>query len=200
MQKWLPGLVILALPISFSATAVGAQELGQESPVSSGKSPSFLSLQLTTVMDLPLDESFPVFEVGAGLVAGAQYRLPSLPWLYVHAALGYHNEAANLVPMTVSIFTAAAGIGLRADLLPWLSLTAGVSGGGFGCLLDDPAVFGGNALVSADAGLVLLPGPWRLTLGASYRYLFNFYRGLSATLGLSYELPATRPGVEAWKN
>jgi hypothetical protein len=194
MQKLLAGLVILALPISFSAAATAAPELAQESLVPSGKSPSFLSLQLTTVMDLPLDESFPVFEVGAGLMAGVEYRLPSLPWLYVRGAVGYHNEAANLVPFSVSVFTATAGIGLRADLLPWLSVAVGISGGGFGCLLDDPAVSGGNALVSADAALMLLPSPWRLTLGASYRYLLNFYRGLSATLGLSYELPAMRPG------
>jgi hypothetical protein len=135
--------------------------------------------------------------VGAGLLAGVEYRLPFLPWLYVRGALGYHNEAANLVPLSVSVFSAAVGVGLRVDLLPWLSLTMGVSGGGFGCLLSDPAVSGGNALVSADAGLMLLPSPWRLTLGASYRYLLNFYRGLSATLGLSYELPParTRPGV-----
>jgi hypothetical protein len=150
-------------------------------------------------MDLPLDESFPVFEVGAGLMAGVEYRLPSLPWLYVRGAVGYHNEAANLVLSSVSVFTAAAGIGLRADLLPWLSVAVGISGGGFCCLLDQPAAFGGNALVAAEAGLILLPSPWRLTLGASYRYLLNFYRGLSATLGLSYELPAMRPGGEAWK-
>jgi hypothetical protein len=199
MKKVLAGLVILALPLFFSGATAAARELGLESPVPIVKSPSFLSLQLTTVMDLPLDESFPVFEVGAGLMAGMEYRLPSLPWLYVRGSVGYCNEAANLVPSSVSVFTAAAGIGLRVDLLPWLSAAVGVWGGGFGCLLDDPAVFGVHALVSADAGLLLLPGPWRLTLGASYRYLLNFYSGLSATLGLSYELPSTRPGGEAWK-
>ena len=127
MQKLAAGLVILSLLILFSAAAVAAPEVARESPVPDGKSSSFLSLQLTTVMDLPLDESLPVFEVGGGLAAGVEYRLPVLPWLYVRGTVGYQNAAANLVPLSVSVFTAAAGIGVRADLLPWLSVAAGIS-------------------------------------------------------------------------
>jgi hypothetical protein len=192
MKKVLCGLVILALPTSVFAAVSAGPGLALESQVPGERSLSLLSLQVTTAMDIPLDESFSVFEVGAGMLAGVEYRLPFLPWLYLRGTLGYHNEAANLVPLTVSIFSAAVGVGLRVDLLPWLSLTMGVSGGGFDCLLSDPAVSGGNALVSADAALMLLPSPWRLSLGASYRYLLNFYRGLSATLGVCYELPPAR--------
>jgi hypothetical protein len=192
MKKVLAWLVILALPTCVSAASSARTKLALEAPVPEGKVQSLLSLQLTTGMDIPLGDSLSVFEAGAGLQGGVEYRLPFLPALSVRGVLGYHNEAPSLVYLSVSIFSVSVGIGARIDLLPWLSVSAGVSGGGFGCFLSTPAAFGANAVVSADAGLLLLPGPWRLTLGASYRNFISFYQVLSATLGLSYELPPVR--------
>jgi len=38
-----------------------------------------------------------------------------------------------------------------------------------------PRALGASAVGAADAGLLLLPGPWRRTLGASYRNFISFY-------------------------
>ncbi len=190
MKKFLAGLVILVLASLLHAEEVPCAGLAAATQDPGDRAFSLFSLQLTAVMDVPLEESFTVFEVGAGLLAGAEYRLPFLRWVYLRGEVGFHEEAANLVTLSVSVFTAAFGVGLRVDLLPWLSATAGVSGGAFGCVLNDAGTFGGNGLLSADARLVLLRSPWRLTLGISYQDLLSFYRGLGATLGLSCELPA----------
>ena len=189
MKRVLAWLVILALPTCVSAAGIARTKLALEPPVPEDKAQSLLSLQLTTGMDVPLGDSLSVFEAGAGLQGGVEYRLPFLPALYVCGVLGYHNQAPGLVYLSVSIISVSVGIGARIDLFPWLSVRGGVSGGGFGCFLSAPAAFGANAVVSADAGLVLLPGPWRLTLGASYRYFISFYQVLSATVGVSFELP-----------
>ncbi|HET6452026.1 MAG TPA: hypothetical protein VFI08_11985 [Spirochaetia bacterium] len=200
MKKVLAGVVILVLPGLLYAGKVPCPALAAESQARDGQSFSPLSLKLTTVMDVPLEESQPVFEVGAGLLAGMEYRLPFLRWVYISGEVGFHEEAANLVTLSVSVFTAALGVGLRVDLLPWLSASAGVSGGAFGCILNDPGTSGGNALLSADVRLVLLPGPWRLTLGVSYQDLLSFYRGLGAMIGLSCDLPArARREVVTWQ-
>ena len=83
----------------------------------------------------------------------------------------------------------SVGSGLRFDLIRWLSLSLGVSGGYFYSMLNnDLSVAGGSRFLSADARAVLLPGPLRFMVGASFRYLFGLlYSGLSAYFGLSYE-------------
>ena len=80
------------------------------------------------------------------------------------------------------------GGGLRFDLLSWLSATVGVSGGYFFSFLNDFSTSGGNPFVSAEAGVILLPSPWHVSVGASYRYYFGLYSGLSAFIGLSMTL------------
>jgi len=47
---------------------------------------------------------------------------------------------------------------------------------------------GGNPFISGEAGAILLPGPWHVSVEASYHYYFCLYRGLSASIGLSCDL------------
>lgn len=190
MRKLASGLVFLLVPMLLLASPIDDPETTRGRSAGP-KSRSLLSVHLDLGLAFPTGQSETVFDVGAGMRAGIHYRLASLPFLYVSAALGYTNASATGIFLTASMVSVAAGGGLRADILPGFAVAAGISAGGFGCFLSGSDTWGANLLVSADARMIFLPGPSRLTIGASYRYFVNFYSGLDAFLGFSFELPST---------
>lgn len=190
MKALLSGLLL----VSMAELSFADAQLPADGAASGGKTPALFSLQLTPGIDIPLGESASVFGLGAGLALGMQYRLPFLPLLYVSGGLGYSYDTANGVPRSVSVFSGSLGGGLRFDPMPWLSAGIGLSAGYFGCALSDSSTVGGNPFVSADVNVVFLPGSWHFTLGASYRYLFKFYNGMAATIGISFDLPSGTAG------
>jgi tetratricopeptide (TPR) repeat protein len=172
----IPGFLLLLWPALIFAQASAPS-----------KTPSALSLYLSPGVDFPLGASSTVYGLGGSMRFGAEYRLPFLPLLYASGGIGYNYDTANGVPLTVSVTSAGIGGGIRYDFLPWLTASVGVSGGYFYSFLNDFSTMGGNPFLIADAGLAFLPGPLRVTVGASYLSYFGLYSGLSASLGLSYD-------------
>ena len=150
--------------------------------------PALFSLQLAPGVDIPLGASSPVFGTGGGVRFGAEYRLPSLPLVYVSGGLGYdYATATGGASLSGSVTSLSLGSGLRFDLTSWLSATIGVSGGYFFGFLNDFSTSSFNPFVSGDAGVILLPGPLHLNVGASCLDYFGLYSGLIASVGLSYD-------------
>ena len=196
MKRFMFRLLLLGLPALMFAQVQSTVAVTKDTTPPAQTLP-LLSLQLTPGLNVPLGASSPVFGMGGGMRFGADYRLPFLPLVYVSGGLGYdYDTATGGVPLSVSVTSVSLGSGLRFDLLSWLSATIGVSGGYFFSFLNDFSTSGGNPFLSAEAGVILLPSPWHLSIGASYDYYSGLYSGLSAFIGLSYDLapsPAMTP-------
>jgi tetratricopeptide (TPR) repeat protein len=183
------GLLLVGLPALMFAQVQSTEAVAKVTNPPA-QTLSLLSVQVTPGLNIPLGASSPVFGLGGGIRFGAEYRLPFQPLVYVSGGLGYDYETATGgASLSASVTSASLGTGLRFDLLPWLSATVGISGGYFFSFLNnDFSTSGGNPFVSAEAGVILLPGPWHVSVGASYDYYFGLYNGLSASIGLSYDL------------
>jgi hypothetical protein len=192
MKRFVFGLILLGMPALIFAQAQSTEAVTKRLYSPPTQAPALFSLQLAPGVDIPLGASSQVFGVGGGVRFEAEYRLPSLPLVYVSGGLGYDYDAANFIPQSVSVASASLGSGLRFDLLPWLSATAGISGGYFFSFLNDFSKSGGNPFVSAEAGVILLPSPWHVNVGVAYLYYFGLYSGLSASIGLSYDFAPSR--------
>ncbi len=180
-------LLLIGLPALMFAQ-VQSTEVAAKVTSPPSQSLSLLSVQVAPGVSVPLGASSPVFGLGGGIRFGVDYRLPSLPLVYLSGGLGYdYATATGGASLSASVTSASLGTGLRFDLLPWLSATVGISGGYFFSFLNDLSASGGNPFTSADAGVILLPGPWHVSVGASYDYYYGLYSGLSASVGLSYD-------------
>ncbi len=148
-------------------------------------------------LDLPLGDSSAVFGMGGTAFVGMQYALPTLP-LFFAGSLGYDYDSLNGgVPFSVSVTSANIGAGLIFAVAPWLTFQTGVSGGYSFSFMSDFSASGGAPFVAADAGIVLLPGPFHVDVGASYRYYFDLYGGIDAFIGASYDLTPASPTAPA---
>jgi len=178
---------LLFLLIAIPATVALSQSI---QPQSSGiRTPSRLSVHLAPSMAFPISESASLFSPGARVAVGAEYRLLSSRAMYVSGDLGYGIDRIAGTSESISTVNATLGGGAAIDLLPWLSLTAGISGGFFYSFYPSRGVSGGNPLVGAQAGVVLLPGPFHVGFSLSGQYLWGLHMGVNATLGASYEMP-----------
>ena len=187
MKRFMFGLLLLGLPALIFAQ-VQSTEAVTKVTAPPAQAPALFSLQLAPGVDIPLGASSPVFGTGGGVRFGAEYRLPSLPLVYVSGGLGYdYATATGGVSLSVSVTSLSLGSGLRFDLLPWLSATVGVSGGYFFGFLNDFSTSSGNPFVSAEAGVILLPGPWHVNVGASCLIILACTAASVASIGLSYD-------------
>jgi tetratricopeptide (TPR) repeat protein len=155
---------------------------------------SLLSLNLLPGVGIPLGESSTLFDLGGTLSLSAEYRLPILPWVYLSGGFDYDFDTMPGVPNSISVLAAKFGGGLRLELAPWLTLKGGTSIGYFFGARNDFSVTSYNPCISVGAGVYFPIGQFMLGAGVSYRYLFGLYSGLSASLGLSYELLKSKPG------
>jgi hypothetical protein len=198
VKRFIIGLLLLGLPtlIIAQVQSTAAVAIVEASPA---QGPALFSLLLSPELDIPLGESIAVFGLGGGARIWAEYRLPFLPLLYLSGGLSYDYETATSgVALTASVASASLGSGLRFDFAPWLSATVGLSGGYFYSFLNtDLSISGGNPFVSADAGVILLPGPLHISVGASYSYYFGLSNGLSFALGLAYDIARPNATVPA---
>lgn len=148
------------------------------------------SLTVTPTFDIPLFADAALYNLGAGGSIEADYRLPSLPLLFLGAHLGYSFVPVNLayIPASLSLINAGLDAGIQFDPVERLTLRAQGSGGYFyGLVHDGSAIGGGNPFVSAgvSASWAILPS-LSLGLGASYRYFFGLYNDLAVSLGATY--------------
>jgi hypothetical protein len=180
-------LLLVGLPALMFAE-VQSTEVAAEVTSPPSQTLSLLSMQVTPGLTIPLGASTQLFETGVSLYLGVQYRLPFLPLVYVSGGLGLDGDFVRAnVPMWVSVISASLGSGLRFDLLPWLSATVGISGGYFFSFLSTFSAYSPNPFISTEAGVILLSGPWHVSVGASFDYHFGLYSGLIASIGLSYD-------------
>ncbi len=152
------------------------------------KTPPLLSLHIAPGLNVPQGESSALFGAGGSIRFKAEYRLPFLPLIFVSGGLGYDYLKAIMIPLSVSVTSVSLGSGLRYDLTPWLSATGGISGGYFYSFLSDLSTSGGNSFVSLEAGLILMPSPLHVCVGASFFYYSGLYGGLGVSIGLSYDV------------
>jgi hypothetical protein len=191
MKRFIFGLLLLGLPVLIFAQVQSTVAAANVVAPPSQALP-LLSVQLAPGLNIPMGESSPVFGLGGSVLFGVEFRLPSLPLVYISGGLRYDYDAANYIPQSISVASASLGSGLRFDLLPWLSATAGISGGYFFSFLNDFSKSGCNPLVSAEAGVILLRSPWHVNVGVAYLYYFGLYSGLSASIGLSYDFAPSK--------
>jgi tetratricopeptide (TPR) repeat protein len=186
------GLFFLGLPpLIFAQTQSTVAATQVTTPPA--QAPALFSLQLAPGVDIPLGASSQVFGTGGGVRIGAEYRLPSFSLVYISGGLGYdYATATGGASLSGSVTSLSLGSGLRFDLQSWLSATVGVSGGYFFGFLNDLSTSSTNPFVSANAGVIILPGPLHATVGVSYLDYFGLYNGLIASIGLAYDFGPSR--------
>ncbi len=148
---------------------------------------SFFSLSLVPHFTMPLGRDTTVYAPGGGADLNAEYRLPSLPILFVGGGLGYSFVPLQAVT-SISLMDAGLAAGLHYDLMPSLSLRAFASGGYFYAFINDgTGRGGGNPVASGGVDLSYSLTPeLGIGVGAAYRYYFGLYNDLAVTLGVSY--------------
>jgi tetratricopeptide (TPR) repeat protein len=163
---------------------------GQQ-PNSGGNTSSPFSLTLTPRFTIPLGRDTALYTFGGGADLKAEYRLPSLPILFIGGGIGYSFVPLQAVT-SVSLFDVGLAAGLRYDLLPHLSLRVFGSGGYFYAFMNDGTGRGGANPVAAggtDISYTIIPA-LGIGLGATYRYYFGLYNDLAVTLGMTYRFAA----------
>lgn len=176
---------IVVFFLLFLSLAIAAQDDGPR---------SLLSLNVLPGINLPVGESSTLFDLGGNVSLSAEYRLAFLPLIYLGGSLDYDFDPLIGVQKSISVLSAGFGGGARLDLAPWLTLKGGASIGYFFGTLSDFSVTSFNPCLSVGAGVYFPMGQFMLGARVSYRHLFGLYSGLSASLGLSYELLAEKPG------
>jgi tetratricopeptide (TPR) repeat protein len=139
------------------------------------------SLRLTPGLDLPLGQNAELFLMGGGAGISFQYLFPATPAPFLSASIAYGYAPAR-IGETFSVLSAGIGAGLHFLPLPWLSLSAAVSGGYYYGLLNDLSRLQGSGFpfVSASAEGSLLLTPWlSIGVGAEYKWLIGLYGALS---------------------
>jgi tetratricopeptide (TPR) repeat protein len=148
------------------------------------------SLSLTPRFTLPLGRDASVYSYGGGADIGADYLMPSLPWLFLGGKLGYSFVPLQAVT-SASLVDAGLTAGLRLTLLPRFSLSAFGSGGYFYAFANNGAGGGANPVIAGGADVSWAINPsLGLGLGAIYRNYLGLYNDLGLNVGLSYRLPA----------
>jgi tetratricopeptide (TPR) repeat protein len=176
---------VLAAGAALLLAAVAGVSQGTQPPAAA--SPPPWSLTVTPSLDIPLFADSSLYDMGFGARLQADYRLPTLPLLFLGANIGYSFVPVQLayLPASLSVVGAGANAGVRFDPLPRLSVKAQVAAGGFYGFMHDGSGTGGfGPFVSGgiDASWALLPS-LSLGAGAAYRYFVGLYNDLAVTLG-----------------
>ena len=186
-----------------SATAGLAMSLGpkasapavQTAPVGQTVQVQPLSVRILPDLGIPLLSSASYFQTGFGGLISTEFRIPSLPFLFAAASLGYDYQPV-LTTMSLSSLAGLMGVGVRFDLLDWLTLRASGQAGYYYASVNGqtsfPAAY--NPVLIGEAGVQLLREPFRIDIGAQYRYYYGLYSGLSATAGVAMSLGPTVSG------
>ena len=166
--------------LTLTAAAAGAQDGGK------------VSLQLTPGANFALGASTSMFTIGGGAELAGLYSMPFAPFLVARGSVDF-----SIVPTTgtasMSLITAAAGVGVSVDIASRLNLQATVSGGWGQAVYQGES--GGSPYVSGEAAASFLVAPFLgLGVGASYRHYFSqpttFYQALRVNLGTVFRLGA----------
>lgn len=140
----------------------------------------------------PLDSNASLFGIGGGGKVAGEYSLPVLNHLlFADAAIDYGYNPVSVSGMSLSLFTASAGIGVRYPVLEWLSLRAlATTGYYFG--LENSSGFShssGNVFVAGGLGANFFIGsPLILGIEASYRLYGSLVQTIDVNVGVSYAL------------
>jgi tetratricopeptide (TPR) repeat protein len=131
----------------------------------------------------------------------AEYRLGFLPLLFLKGGIGYRYAPLTVGPV-LSLIQATAGVGVRYDLIPLITLKGYVAGGySFGILsLPTENVTGGSwaARAGIDAQFNILPS-LGVVAGGAIVVDNGVFLGLQAAVGATYSFgpaPAPKPAVE----
>jgi hypothetical protein len=175
---------ILLLVLAMSCGPAAAEDLAAVSPFSFLVSPSFA---------LPLGPGASDFELGAGGKLSMEYAIPALKNLSLRAGLLYGYQALQAQAGSISELGAVAGAAWAFPFTRALSSHVFAEAGyAFGVMNGDSlANGGGSGLAEAGAGLAYALNPTlALRFDLSYRYYFDLYGALTASLALSVTPPA----------
>ena len=144
------------------------------------------------------DDGTPLFNVGAGLSAVAEFSLPSVPWLYFQGILD-----AGLLPLynvgrSLSTVSLGAGTGVRYVPVSRLVLRGALQGGAELLFWDGTTYTAPYVEPKVDVDFQISPS-LNIGLGAGYRLAFGngglFYQGVDVSVNLVYNLGTSRTGA-----
>lgn len=163
----------------------------------SAEQPSYLSLQVSPTLSFPLIDSVNYYGFVGGGTASMEVRLPFFPMLFFDGGLGYSFYSirnANVAEQSLSMLSAAAGLGLQYDFFPRLGAKLYISGGysyGFSNSSASPASGGGTFIEGGAKLAINFPPSFSLGVGAGYRYEFGLFQGVIVSLGMGFPLGGT---------
>jgi tetratricopeptide (TPR) repeat protein len=182
---------ILALATLAGATTCPAEEAS----LSRSQRVSPFSLRVCPEVSVPLGADATLFPYGAGATLSALYRPPSLPLFLTGLETGYSYFSTNAPDTNLSTATLGGLAGLHFQLTRSLSARLLADAGGFIVALNDSGISPQFNLY-AGGGFTLgwdLSRSLSLSAGAGYRCYFGLLGGITAGLGLSYQLPSRAP-------
>lgn len=160
-----------------------------------GSARALVSLSLLPAARIPLGESASLYTMGGGAALRGELVLPAVPFLFFNGELGYAYSPLQYL-RSLSLVTAALGVGAQWEATPWLALRATASGGAYYGFMNSPVELEGGVYpyLSAGAGVAFGLGPaLSLSLQASYDNCLGLYQGISAGIGVALRLGAKLP-------
>jgi TPR repeat protein len=189
MKKYICVLV----PVFIFVSILGfSQQDGDSYEIRGGaQRPSFWSFHITPSVLFPIGADTEFFNTGGGAGLSAEYKLPSVPLLYLSGNLGY-----NYIPVTfetsMSILPIGAGVGISLDLGERVDFKVFSKGGYYYAFLNDNSgPKSGNPWFDIGVGaFYYITQNISLGLQTSYLSYTGLYSGLGIGLGTAYHLPA----------
>lgn len=163
---------------------------------------SDFTLNLTPTVSFPLgpivDGDLPLFDIGGGGSLSAEFAPAFAPFLFAAAAADADFLPLNGASSSLTLLAGGAVLGASLSPVPRLALRVSGGGGIYAALAEAGTV--SNPFLRGGGELELRINPTiSMKVGASYKYLFTptgpLYQGISATLGLSYNLAGSRKGT-----
>jgi hypothetical protein len=177
--------LVVTDPGGLSHTVSNALTVGYQKP---------LSLVFSGGYGIPLSESAQYFGAGGSFEAGVNYHLPkSIVELGGSFSYAYEQTKA---PLSVSMATARATVGVSFPLLTWLSAFCCASGGYYFTTMNDFTVSASDPYVGGGAGLLYAFNPdLSFSVAAEYQYYLGLWQGLSLGIGTRIALDTPRGAV-----
>jgi hypothetical protein len=201
-QNSFPSLFCLLLTSAFLLIPIAAAGTQEAVPVGAaasagGDAPGF-ALSVAPEFSLPVGTDAEVFGPGGGAALRAALSIPSLPFLYAGANVGYSFLSSKAPETSLSIVDLGLRAGLNLQLSRAFTLRAiGDCGYFIAAMNGGGSENGYNPFFSGGAELAYAVSPsLSLSLGASYRARLALSNELVAGLGLSYRIGG---GTRAWK-
>ena len=151
--------------------------------VSVGGESSF-SLYLSPGVNIPMGLSSQAFSLGGSVKLSCGYGFSELHFLSLHGFVDYSFNPVISAEI-LSKISAAAGIGVNFLILPWLSLKASFSGGGYVAVLPTESIphVGSCFLIAGNVGLFFELTPI-VSIGLEGIYLnyIDIYSGIGVSV------------------